>query len=116
MKYELTHILDATGYETVEADSPEEAIDKYEFWPQICHQCNSVIEVGEIISTLVCDESGEEVHKVPTYSEETIKRLKEKLEKVENLLQSYLDANTEDDRDRFKIEVAEHFDIDLEAR
>lgn len=58
-KYTVVGLVDATVCETVEADSPEEAMENAALFASVCHQCSRVIEVGDVYDMQVLDEAGE---------------------------------------------------------
>lgn len=63
MKYTVTLIVDASIQDDVEADSAQDAIDKvYRVGANFCHQCSEKIQGGDIIASVVEDETGATVH------------------------------------------------------
>lgn len=64
MKYLVIGHVHADTSEVVEAESPDEAIDKAGLHASLCHQCSNDLNLGEVYAhTVVEDEgSGETVH------------------------------------------------------
>lgn len=66
MKYLVIGLVDAVVNEVVEADSPEEALNKGHQGapPTVCHQCSDKLEVGDFIGWRVVEDegSGDEVY------------------------------------------------------
>jgi hypothetical protein len=87
-KYTVMGMVDATVYEDVEADSPEEAREQAQLGSSICYQCSKEIEVGDIYDTKVLDESGE----VVIESDEEVRR-----ERMMKALKSILKAASDRD-------------------
>lgn len=94
--YTVMGIVDATVYETVEADSPEEAAESAyaSFSPSVCHQCSEDLEVtGEVPWVQVLDEDGEEVYTDrPASAEEECLKILAFLVKLEKSSGSLHDA------------------------
>lgn len=73
-KYNLFHVIDASSCETVEADSPEEALEMAENnQPRECANCTE-FELADCIKTIVSDEHGNEVFETKTAIEEQLER------------------------------------------
>lgn len=60
MQYRVITCHDVTVYDDVEADSPDEAMEKADGHLALCCQCPG--EVGEVTFIIVLDENGNEVH------------------------------------------------------
>ena len=59
MKYNVMTCHEVSVCEDVEADSPEEALEKSEGYLSLCCQCEG--DVGEVVFTAVSDEDGNTV-------------------------------------------------------
>ena len=63
-KYYCTVLFDASSNVIVEANTPEEAVEKAEYRTEgnqrLCHQCAETLDTGDITGVLVHDENAEE--------------------------------------------------------
>ena len=64
MRYRVMALMHANAItDVVEANTSEEAIDAYEGWPSLCHQCSNEVELGDIYGFIVEEEdSGKVAH------------------------------------------------------
>lgn len=89
MRYRLAHYYGATVYEMVEADSPEEALEKTKILtPTLCHQCSDEVEMDECISTDVLTEDYSLVKLGLSRKDQEIERLKKEIEYLLTRLQT----------------------------
>ena len=61
-KYSVMGLIDATTWEDVEANTPQEAADNADLHVSLCHQCSRKMNVGDPLGYIVTDEDGNEVY------------------------------------------------------
>jgi len=63
-RYYCTVLFDASSSVTVEATTPEEAVEKAEYATEgnhrLCHQCSNTLDTGESLGVLVYEENATE--------------------------------------------------------
>ena len=93
MKYVVIGVIGASHSQEIEADSIQEAIDKYEGHSGLCHSCSSEIDLDDQDGILVNDENGEQVYE-DTYTREQAnknKALKEKIDELKEKIEELKD-------------------------
>lgn len=73
-KYTVIGIIGASCSDVVEADSPDDAINKAELGVSLCHQCAHEVELGDPYEYVVLNEDGETVHDDSQIADEASKR------------------------------------------
>jgi hypothetical protein len=84
MKYTVITQLGASYCETVEAETPGEAVELAEGRGSLCYHCSrDGLELGEYDGCVVLDENGQEVDSDPSYCEQRIAELEKRIAELE---------------------------------